>query len=250
MFKGFYNLTSGMLSQGRRLDVVSNNMSNVGTAGYRADQYTDNTAFKQAVLSRIGNQDKRGAEEIGNASYILAPDQLYTDFSQGSIEETGVPYDFAIEGDGFFAIQTANGTAYSRGGAFSLDDEGYLYLSGKGRVLSVDGQPMQIITDKITADNSGSIYTDQGAFLGRVGVYTFADNAALTRNPQGLFVGAGATVAEAPIVHWQSLERSNVDFIKQMVAMMTSQRAYQSAAQVSKIYDQLMTKSTTDIGRL
>lgn len=79
MYKGFYQLTSGMLSQGRRLDVIANNMSNVSTAGYKADRYTDSTAFREVLISRIGNKDKRNAAELGQESYILAPDQLYTD---------------------------------------------------------------------------------------------------------------------------------------------------------------------------
>ena len=125
LFKGFYNLTSAMLSQGKRLDVISNNMANVSTAGYKTDTYTD-TTFREHMLSRVGNKDKSGAAQIGPASYILAPSKLYTDYSQGALEQTGMPLDFAIEGDGFFAVNSANGTVYTRAGSFALDDEGYL----------------------------------------------------------------------------------------------------------------------------
>ena len=64
MFKGFYNLTSGMLSQGRRLDVVSHNMTNISTAGYKTDVYTDST-FQDVMISRLGNKDKVNSTEIG-----------------------------------------------------------------------------------------------------------------------------------------------------------------------------------------
>ena len=87
MTKGFYNLTSGMLSQSRRLDVVSNNMTNLTTPGYKAEQYTDST-FQEVLISRIGNKNKSGAQEIGEESYILAPSQLYINFAQGTPEET------------------------------------------------------------------------------------------------------------------------------------------------------------------
>ena len=72
MTKGFYNLTSGILSQTRRLNVIGNNMTNLSTAGYKAETYTDKT-FQEVLISRVGNKDKSGAAVIGSESYILAP---------------------------------------------------------------------------------------------------------------------------------------------------------------------------------
>ena len=68
MFKGFYNLTSAMLSHGRRLDVVSHNMTNISTAGYKAERYTDST-FEEVMISRVGNKDKSRSTELGMESY-------------------------------------------------------------------------------------------------------------------------------------------------------------------------------------
>ena len=81
MTRGFYDLTSGMLSQSRRLDVVGNNMTNITTPGYKAETYTD-TTFDEVLLSRVGNKDKSGSTVIGQGSYILAPSQLYVDYRQ------------------------------------------------------------------------------------------------------------------------------------------------------------------------
>ena len=251
MFKGFYQLTSGMLSQGRRLDVVSHNMTNISTAGYKADRYTDSTAFREYIVSRIGNKDKRNAEEIGPASYILAPDQLYTDYTQGSLEETELPLDFAIEGDGFFAIEWNGEVAYTRAGSFNLDDEGYLILPGQGRVLDNNNQPIQLPTDNIYVDGNGGIYTmNERNYLGTLGVFAFPDNGALERNDYGLFTGGQPQVSENYTIHQKMVERSNTNMVQEMVFMMSAQRAIQSAAEVSKIYDQVMTKDTTELGRL
>lgn len=249
MFKGFYNLTSGMLSQGRRLDVISNNMANVATSGYKADTYTDST-FREYVVSRVGNKDKSNPAEIGGASYILAPSQVYTNYEQGTIEPTGMPLDFAIEGDGFFAVQGQDGVVYTRGGNFALDEEGYLCLADGSRVLDPNGNELLLMTDKIKGDSSGGIYTEDGAFLGQIGVYQFEDNAQLERDDRGYFTGGQAQAAEGAVLHWQSQERSNIDLIKQMTNMMTAQRAFQSAAELSKMYDQLMTKATTNLGNV
>lgn len=247
MVKGFYNLTSGMLSQSRRLDVVANNMTNVATPGYKSETYTD-TTFGEVLISRIGNKDKSGAQEIGSETYILAPSQLYVDYLQGAVEETGMSFDFAIEGDGFFAIQTPAGIRYTRNGGFALDQQGYLCLPGQGRVLGPNNQPIQLPTDQIRADSSGNIYFKDGnVAIGQIGVFAFADNGQLTIDPSGLYNGQGARPAEANL-RWRSLERANVDLVGEMTMMMSSQRAFQSAAQVLKIYDGVLNKIATDVG--
>ena len=251
MMKGFYNLTSGMLSQGRRLDVVANNMTNVSTAGYKAEQYTDRT-FDEVLVSRIGNKIKTPYQTMETyESYILAPDHLYTDFGQSSFEETNLPLDFAIQGEGFFAIDKGDGVAYTRAGSFTLDNEGYLCLSELGRVLDREGNPIQMTTDRLEPDQQGNLYSAEGGeYFGTLGVFMFEDNDALERTPYGLFTGNGAQVNEDVVIHHKWVERSNVNMVKEMVKMMTTQRALQSAAQMSKIYDQVITRAVNDIGRL
>lgn len=250
MVKGFYNLTSGMASQGHRLDVIANNMTNISTAGYKAEHYTDRT-FDEVMVSRIGNIDKSPYQTMETyQSHILAPDQLYTDFTQGAPEETNLPLDFCIMGEGFFAIQTVDGVAYTRAGSFTLDNEGYLCLSELGRVLDREGNPIQLPTDKLDADEWGNLSTEGGEYLASLGVYVFEDNGALERTPYGLFTGDGAQLNEDVKIRQKMVERSNVNMIKEMVNMMTTQRALQSAAQMSKIYDQVISRMVNDIGRL
>ena len=250
MMKGFYNLTSGMLSQGRRMDVIANNMTNVSTAGYKAEQYTDRT-FDEVMAVRIGNLDKSARQELPTyQAHILAPDRLYTDFSQMAFEETNLPLDFAIQGEGFFAIQTVDGVAYTRAGSFTLDNEGYLCLSELGRVLDNEGNPIQLPTDKLEADEQGNLSTKGGEYLATLGVYMFEDNGALQRTPYGLFTGDGAQLNEDAIIRHKMVERSNVNLVKEMVNMMTTQRALQSAAQMSKIYDQVINRAVGEVGRL
>ena len=251
MTKGFYQLTSGMLSQGRRLNVVGNNMTNLTSAGYKAETYTDST-FQEVLISRVGNKDKTGAIVIGEESYILAPDQLYVDFTQGTMKETGLTLDFAIQGDGFFAIQTDNGVEYTRSGSFCLNGDGQLTLEGQGTVLGTDGQPITLSTDLIRADSAGRICTQDGAYQGQLGIYTFADNGQLAKGESGLFQANGqqAQLQAQPQVMWKYVEESNVDMLKEMSRMLTAQRSLQSGAQVLKLYDQLLTKATTQIGQL
>jgi len=250
MFKGFYNLTSGMLTQGKNLDVIANNMSNAATAGFKTDRFTFST-FEEVMWNRVGNMDKKYTE-LGNQSWITAPSKLYTDYEQGSIEETGQPLDFAIEGDGFFALENRDGErVYTRNGNFSLDNDGYLWLSGYGRVLDRDGEAIRLVTDRITGDSSGNLFAENGAYLGNIGVFQFEDNGELEKNDYGFFVSENeGAVATDFKMHNGWVERSNIDLVQQMTGMITAERAYQSAAEITKIYDDLMTKATTDVGRL
>lgn len=249
MFKGFYNLTSGMLTQQQNLDVVGHNLVNISTAGFKEERYTAST-FDEVMMNRVGNEEKIYTD-IGEASSMRVGSQIYTNYEQGVPEETDIPLDFAVYGEGFFAIQGAGGQMiYTRSGSFSLDDEGYLCFPGQGRVMGMDNQPILLSTDKIVSDRAGRLTTEDGGYLGQLGVFVFEDNEALAHNGDGFFTGEGAAPAENPYLYWKYLERSNVDMVKQMTEMLTCQRALQSAAQVAKMYDQLMTKASTDIGRL
>ena len=143
MYKGFYNLTSGMLTQQRNLNVVGNNLVNVSTAGFKQSRYTAST-FDDVVYNMVGNKQKN-YQEIGRESYIRANSEVTVDYSQGIPEPTAIPLDFAIVGDGFFAVQGDGGTLYTRSGSFSLDEEGYLCYPGQGRILDPQGQTLSLI---------------------------------------------------------------------------------------------------------
>ena len=249
VFKGFYNLTSGMLTQQRNLNVISNNLTNISTAGFKARKYTSST-FDDVLYSRAGNKLK-DYQGIGRQSYIRATSDIYTDFSQGVPEPTGISLDFALDGNGFFALRTPEGdTVYTRTGSFSLDSDGYLWLSNWGQVLDQAGRPIWLGTDQIDCDNNGNIYTENGEFLARLGVYDFEDYGALEINQQGFFTGDGARLAQDYNVYWRYLERSNTEMAGQMAEMISVQRALQSAAEVSRIYDDLMSKAASEVGRL
>ena len=251
MFSGFYNLASGMITYGKHLDVISNNMANVATTGFKVDTFTGQT-FDEVMYSLVGNKDKNFTD-IGERSYATVPSELYTDYTQGSFDETGMPLDFAIDDDGrgFFAIQTEDGIRYTRAGDFSLDEEGYLSLPDHGRVLDVNGEEIALVTDKIETDNFGRIYTKNGGFLGQIGVYFFEDTAGLVKDPMGMFDAGGAQPqTDAVMLRHGMLERSNVGLVQQMVKMISTQRAYQSSATLTKMYDQVMGHAAGDLGRL
>ncbi|MDT3844644.1 MAG: flagellar hook-basal body protein [Bacillota bacterium] len=285
MYQGFYNLTSGMLTQQRNLNVVSNNMSNTQTAGYKSDTMVTST-FQEEMLLRTGRVSKGNPQDMGITSKIRTQTETITDYEQGSMEDTGSNLDFAIMGEGFFSVQTPGGVQYTRNGSFMIDDEGYLSISGRsgeGRVLGTDGQPILIKDERFSVDSDGNIYapkpdpvkkseddeeeeteyeTDENGNIilpppekyGQIAVTRFDDVSTLHREDNGLYTspnqGTIVNGQDGSQILWKNLEKSNVDMVQEMTTLMSSQRALQSAAQMLRMYDQVMGKSSSDVGRL
>ena len=247
MLQGLYNLTSGVLTQNRNLNVISNNMVNVSTPGFKSDTMVS-TSFKDEMLYRSSNQGTGANVPIGNTSRIRTAQETLTDYQQGSLEETGGTLDLAIAGDGFFVIQGQGGNVYTRNGSFTLDEQGYLTLPGIGRVMGKNG-PLLLNDDKINIDTEGVIRNEDGVNLGTLRLVDFANYDNLQKNKAGYFTGANPYDLPGSFVH-KAVEKSNISVVSEMTKMMTSQRAIHSAAQVIKIYDQMMQKVTNEIGRL
>lgn len=261
MYQGFYNLTSGMLTQNRNLNVISNNMVNIQTPGYKRDKMVSST-FQEEMLYRTGRQNKGNPTPLAVTSKIRTATRTYVNYDQGSFEQTDGIFDFALSGNGFFAVQGQNGTVYTRNGSFGVDGEGFLALNNVGRVLGTDGQPIQIDNENFTVDSEGNISVEElidqetgETELRRMGtlqVVDFADYGQLHKEDYGVF-----STNQAPqqregaqtAVLWKTVEKSNVDMVDEMTSMMSAQRALQSAAQALKMYDQIMAKAVNDVGK-
>ncbi|MCI8854296.1 MAG: flagellar hook-basal body protein [Lachnospiraceae bacterium] len=256
MYQGFYNLTSGMLTQNRNLNVIGNNMVNIQTPGYKRDKMVS-TTFEEEMLYRTGRTNKDIREDLGVTSKIKTAQQTYVNYGQGSFDSTGGIYDFALSGNGFFCINTEDGVRYTRNGSFHVDEEGYLMLDNLGRVQGEGGQPIQIDNENLAVGADGTITAVDEAGnareYGKLRVVDFEDYDQMHKEDNGLYsTGQGPRQVEEgeTKVLWKMVERSNVDMVEEMTAMMSAQRALQSAAQVLKMYDQIMSKSATDVGRL
>ena len=243
MFQGFYDLTSNLITQTRNLNVISNNMANVSTPGFKMDRMME-TTFRDEMLYRY---DQDGKTAVGTVSRMNVADERITDYTEGGIRETGYPLDVGLTGEGFFVIQTDNGQVYTRNGSFNLNNDGYLILQGMGRVLGTDGQPIQMDTDDITIDKQGRITSSEdGRYFGTINVVDFADYAQLTKVTGGVFqTAAQPTPAADAVVTQKYLEDSNVALAEQMTTMMSSQRVLQGSAQILRMYDQLISRATT-----
>lgn len=272
MYQGFYNLTSGMITQQRALNTISNNMVNAQTAGYKSDTLVSRT-FQEEMLVRTGRRNKGNATPLSATSKIRRAEQTYTTFEQGTFDPTDGKYDVAISGPGWFAIQTQGGVQYTRNGSFTVRDDGTLEISGIGTVMGIDNQPIRIPNEDFNIDSYGNIIStrpnenagdpltgqngnlDQPVSYGTIRIVGFQDEGTLHKEDNGMYTSpaeAGATVngtGETKLLHGM-LERSNTNLVQEMTTMISSQRAYQSAAQMLRMYDSVMSKSSTDVGRL
>ena len=243
MFQGYYDLASNMITQNRNLNIISNNMSNVSTPGYKADKLIEST-FREEMIYRY---DQQGKTAVGTVSRMNVADERVTNYEEGGLRETGGALDVGLTGSGFFAIQTNNGTVYTRNGSFNLDDERYLVLPGVGRVLGEDGGPIQLTTDKVGIDTQGNITTEDGnQTFGRIRIVDFENYDQLTKITSGVFEAAGEPqAAENVKVNQRYTEYSNASMAEEMTRMMSSQRVLQGSAQIIKMYDQLIGKIVT-----
>lgn len=244
MFQGYYDLASNMITQNRNMNVISNNMANVSTPGYKADKLIEST-FREEMIYRY---DQQGKTAVGTVSRMNIADERVTNYAEGGLRETGGALDVGLTGNGFFAIQTNNnGIVYTRNGSFNLDDERYLVLPGVGRVLGEDGGPIQLTTDKVGIDKQGNITTEDGyQSFGRLRVVDFEDYDQLTKITSGVFEAAGEPqAAENAQVNQRYTEYSNASMAEEMTRMMSGQRVLQGSAQIIKMYDQLIGKIVT-----
>lgn len=249
MSRGFYALTSGMLTQQRKIDITSNNISNLYTPGYKKEQAITSN-FANLMINKVQQRGiHKDEEQIDNVSVIRTVEENNTVYTQGSFDETGSITDFAIAGQGFFRIDNNGDPVYTRNGSFNIDNEGYLTLSHVGRVQGEYGD-IFIGTDKYTVNDSGDIIVDDEV-LDRVAVYDFNDYDGLRKTGEGMFTSQEEPeLVEYPRVLNKTLERSNVDMTKEMTDIISSQRALQTASQAIKIYDMIQDKAASEIGKV
>lgn len=249
MSRGFYTLASGMLTQQRKIDISSNNIANLNTAGYKKEQAVT-TNFGSLLINKYKqNGIKEEATPISDISLIRTIEENNTIHSQGSLEETGSMTDFAIMGAGFFAIDSNGQVLYTRNGSFNIDVEGYLVLEGAGRVQGEFGD-IYIGTDKFDYREDGSIIVEDEV-VDNIAVYDFADYNSLNKFREGMFISdTEPDLVDYPLIVNKTIERSNVNVTEELTGILSSQRALQTAAQALKIYDMINDKAVNEIGKI
>lgn len=251
MQRGFYTAASGILTQQRVLDVLTNNMANLRTPGYRAGRVVTNT-FDQELLTRI---EGRNSGYIGQGSIMRRVDEVLTKFDPSTLQQTERPYDMALNGVGYFNIQTEDGQQYlTRYGSFDIDEQNQLVLPGQGLVMGENG-PIVLTTSDFTVDSDGSIYDARGQLVDKLLLTVPPEDTLIERAENGLFytedMAANVVVDAADIEVVQSwLETNNVDINQEYSLVMEAQRAFQSCSTALQIIDKIDQKAASQIAAL
>lgn len=237
MLNGFYTAASGMFVQQRNLNVISNNIVNSQTTGFKTGRVMT-TTYDQAFMTRLENQN---TGHIGTDSPISLVREVKTGMDESSLKETESPFDMAVVGDGYFNIQGENRQYLTRNGNFNIDEQGYLILEGVGRVMGENG-PLQVGGSDFSVQNNGMIFNGDGQYVGRLLITAPAENENLTEYNNGLY-GGNATQVLNPTVYQNCLERSNIDLNQEYTRVMEAQRAFSSCSSALKIMDQINAKA-------
>ncbi|MBM7662493.1 flagellar basal-body rod protein FlgG [Bacillus mesophilus] len=277
MLRGFYTAASGMLTQQKMTELLTNNMANANTPGFKADQASVR-AFPELLLQRINNPgvpntgvQLPGGRTIGALNSGAYLQETIPNFIQGDLQDTGRKTDIALQdlnvpinvqtgqrSSLFFHVQDANGESrYTRNGNFTIDGQGFLTTNEGFYVLNENNERIMINSGDFTLQEDGTIIENNQA-IGRLNIVLAENPNALVKEGNGLFRTEDGQALQTAIgnedvaysLKQGFVERSNVDAAQTMTQMLTAFRAFEANQKVLQAYDKSMDKAVNEIGRL
>lgn len=266
MVKGLYTAYTGMVEEMRRMDVMTNNLANASTTGYKKEGTVNQSFDDQLAIKIKDTSEILPAKRLGTVNLGVKVGETYRDFSQGSFDVTDNPYDLALDGEGFFAVEfrsKAGETSikYTRDGAFTVNRDGYLMtqdgdyvLNANGARNSVGGEANYVRIDPnhpVTIDSAGVVFQNDVP-IAQVGVVDFEDYNYLEKYGENLFdvVPGGQLVESDARIEQGCLEMSNVNIVTEMVDMITITRAYEANQKIITTIDTTLDKAVNTVGKV
>lgn len=258
MLKNIYTPLAGAISQERALEAIANNLANVNTVGFKGDAVTFTLQEPEPYKNYPDPLPPANLKEDMSAVFPLrGNDMSYVgiaamerDFSQGSAISTKNPYDFMLEGEGFFTVQTSEGVRYQRAGDFTLSPEGVLVTKAGDPVQGEKGA-IVVRGSEFTVNGQGEIFQD-GQLVDRVKIVKFSNPKELERVGNNYYHFGGrpedVQVSDRTRIQQGFLEASNVNAIKNLTSMIIAHRSYEAYQKAVSNYDQMMEKSSNAIG--
>lgn len=217
-----------------RLDIATNNLANLSTPGFKVEYW------------------RGSVEELENKSVVVNTPPIYADYSQGIMQQTDNALDVALQGEGFFAVETPKGIGYTRKGNFTLNLNKQLVTREGHLVQGEEGGPIIIQGRNVEIDRQGVVLVD-GAKVGQLKIVGFAKQQELMKQGEGLYLDpgtAGLKKLDNPEVYARQLEMANVNAIKEMANMIDIQRSFETYQKVILTISDMDKLATSRIGRL
>jgi flagellar basal-body rod protein FlgF len=231
MLNGLFSNFSGKFVNSRRLEIISNNIANVSTPGFKVSR---------PVFNAFTGEAESGNEMLQN-TFVSMYDS-YLNFAAAPLLETGNNLDFAIEGEGFFVVSTKDGPLYTRNGKFTINKDKQLVTAdgdpvlGKSGGITIDGK-------EINVENDGSIYVDN-TFVDAIKIVNFEDKKYIRNYGKNLFIntqeGNAEIIPENSTIRQGYYEASNVDIMREMIEMIHTVRAYEAYTKIGESLDSVL----------
>lgn len=238
MSSNIYVALSAQLAAERRLATVANNVANMNTPGFRAEQVRFSELLSQTSADKT--------------SYV-SEGETFTSLRSGAISHTGNPFDLAVEGEGWFAVRTSNGVGYTRDGRMRMTPEGALQTVNGNPVLDAGGAPLMIDPNggTVRIGQDGSMYQG-GRMVGRVGLYVMASGVKLTRQDGVTMLPSSPPALVQEFTRNQIrqgyVEGANVEPVMEMTRLISLQRAFEQAANVVQQNEDATTSAIRQLG--
>ncbi|MGI6485575.1 MAG: flagellar hook-basal body protein [Tepidanaerobacteraceae bacterium] len=255
MIRGLYTAGSGMMCEMARVDIISNNVANVTTTGFKRDEAIF-CSLPEMDIYRFGDKGDKSPIPTKLSVYkkpylgILGTgasfDEVAIDLIQGTIKNTSLPLDFALDGEGFFTVQTPDGVRLTRNGKFHVNSQGYLCTAEGYYVMGENGEINLPSESQIEVNRSGEVFVD-GFMVDRL-LLQYPQE--IIKEGDGLYSFNGALDEAVCDVVQGALENSNVNPVREMVDLIGAFRAYEASQRVIKAHDDTLDKAVNEIARI
>jgi flagellar basal-body rod protein FlgF len=238
MDSGYYAACTALVARSQALDTIANNLANASTVGYRAAQ----NVFS-SVLADAGSTSGSAVNQAINNYGILSGTTL--DLSQGAMQKTGNDLDLAVQGSGFFVVQTANGPMYTRNGSFQVSGKGQL-VTATGDAVMGDKGVIPMLPGPISISDDGTI-SSNGAVAGKLKLVKFPAGTSLTSVGNTYYSAPpkSGTADTESRVEQGVLESSNVNPVSSMVELITAQRSAEMMQKALSMFNSEIDKTAT-----
>ncbi len=239
MLRGIYTSCTGMVAEMDRQNVTANNLANIDTVGFKRDNCTT-VPFAELLLNAYS---KRWPQQVGKLGLGVQAVTQVVDFSSGSISQTDNPTDFAIDGDAMFALQTKNGTRYTRAGAFQIDKDHYLVNKDGYKILGSNG-PIRI-NGEFSVTEEGQIMQN-GRVVDSFQLFSTKD---MRKQGDAQYTNDRAVPAGRFRILQGAIEHSNVNPVREMVQMINITRSYDANQRALTSHDETLDKLVNELAK-